>query len=70
MISATLSSKFQLSIPKAIRDQLHLEAGQRFTVVTKGEVIALVPQRSITWAKGLLRECDPNDYRDRRDRIE
>lgn len=26
--TATLSSKFQISIPKAVRDELHWEAGQ------------------------------------------
>ena len=39
MISAKLSSKFQLAIPKAIRDQLDLKAGQQFTLITKGDVI-------------------------------
>ena len=36
MISATLSSKFQLAIPKAVREELALEAGQKFAVITKG----------------------------------
>ncbi|GAB6041668.1 AbrB/MazE/SpoVT family DNA-binding domain-containing protein [Endothiovibrio diazotrophicus] len=43
MLSATLSSKFQLSIPKVVREELHLRAGQKFAVITKGDVISLVP---------------------------
>lgn len=40
---ATLSSKYQLSIPKAIRESLSLKAGQRFAVIAKGKLIELVP---------------------------
>ena len=47
MISAKLSSKFQLAIPKAIRDELDLKAGQQFTLITKGNMIELVPVRSL-----------------------
>ncbi|HHH13918.1 MAG TPA: AbrB/MazE/SpoVT family DNA-binding domain-containing protein [Thiolapillus brandeum] len=68
MTSVTLSSKFQLVIPKAVREQLHLQAGQRFTVITKGDVIELVPMRDIASARGMLKGADPQDYRDRRDR--
>ena len=68
MASVTLSSKFQLVIPKTVREQLHLQAGQRFTVITKGDVIELVPMRDIASARGMLKRADPLDYRDRRDR--
>ncbi len=68
MVSTTLSSKFQLSIPKAIREQLHLRAGQKFSVIVKGGVIELVPVRSIESARGLLKNANPENYRDRRDR--
>ncbi len=69
MISAKLSSKFQLAIPKAIRDQLDLKAGQQFTLITKGDVIELAPIRSLTAARGSFKGCSPGDYRDRQDRI-
>ena len=68
MTSATLSSKYQLSIPKAIREQLHLQAGQKFSVIAKGGVIELVPVRSIESARGMLKNANPDNYRDRRDR--
>ena len=69
MISAKLSSKFQLAIPKAIRDELDLKAGQQFTLLTKGNLIELVPVCSLNDARGSFKDCNPNDYRDRQDRI-
>lgn len=69
MSTATLSSKYQLALPKAVREQMKLKAGQKFTVIAKGDVIALVPQRSLEWARGRLAGADPRNYRDRRDRV-
>jgi len=69
MISAKLSSKFQLAIPKAIRDQLDLKAGQQFTLIAKGDIIELVPVRSLTAARGSFKGSNPNGYRDHQDRV-
>lgn len=69
MISAKLSSKFQLAIPKALRDQLDLKAGQQFTLIAKGNIIELVPVRSLKAAKGGFAGCNPDSYRDHQDRI-
>jgi AbrB family looped-hinge helix DNA binding protein len=69
MNSVKLSSKFQLTIPKAIRDELDLKAGQQFTLITKGNMIELVPVRSLKEARGSFKDCDPNHYRDHQDRI-
>lgn len=69
MTTATLSSKYQLSLPKNVRQQLGIKAGQRFTVMAKGDVITLIPQRSMEWARGRLAGADPAGYRDRRDRV-
>jgi len=68
MIAVTLSSKYQLAIPKAIRDELGLYAGQKLALITKGSVIELVPLRSIEKSRGLLKRANPEGYRDRRDR--
>ena len=69
MTSVKLSNKFQLVIPKAIRDELDLKAGQQFTLITKGNLIELVPVRSLKEARGSFKDCDPNHYRDHQDRI-
>jgi AbrB family looped-hinge helix DNA binding protein len=69
MTHATLSEKFQISIPKAIRDQLKLRAGQQFVFVTKGDSITLVPKRTAAELRGLLRGADTSNVRDRKDRF-
>jgi len=70
MQQAKLSSKFQLSIPKSIRDAMRLQAGQKFTIVTRGSVIELIPVKAIRDARGMLplTQYDSADYRDRQDR--
>jgi AbrB family looped-hinge helix DNA binding protein len=69
MTQATLSEKFQLSIPKAIRVQLNLRAGQQFIVVTKGDSIVLVPKRSAEQMRGFMRGASTANHRDREDRF-
>ncbi|MFT4924722.1 MAG: AbrB family looped-hinge helix DNA binding protein [Phenylobacterium sp.] len=71
MSQAKLSSKYQLSIPKEIRQEMDLEAGQQFTIITRGNIIELIPLRSMASARGLLADCkyaNSNDYRDRQQR--
>ena len=70
MTSVTLSRKFQLSIPKAVREELHLQAGQRFAVITKGDIISLVPIPELSEMRGIAKGADTSDYRDRTDRLE
>ena len=69
MQTATLSSKYQLAIPKAIRETLNLKAGQKFTVIAKGNVIELVPVKSLQAMRGILKGAKTSNYRDRQDRI-
>lgn len=69
MQTATLSSKYQLAIPKAIRETLNLKAGQKFTVVAKGNIIELVPVRSLQSMRGVLKGVNTENYRDRQDRF-
>lgn len=72
MLKAKLSSKFQLSIPKPIRDNMELHAGQQFTVIARGEIIELIPVRDIKKARGMLppsRDNDSSEYRDRKERL-
>jgi AbrB family looped-hinge helix DNA binding protein len=68
MQTATLTSKFQICIPKGIRERLHLEAGQQFVFLSEGETIRLVPRRSPEELRGLLRGANPEGFRDRKDR--
>jgi AbrB family looped-hinge helix DNA binding protein len=69
MHTATLSSKYQLAIPKVIRELLNLQAGQQFTVLAKGKNIELVPVRTMKEMRGILKGANTEDYRDRQDRF-
>jgi len=44
MVMTTISSKFELVIPKEVRDKLHLSPKQRLHVMVKGGIITLVPK--------------------------
>ncbi|WP_420961812.1 AbrB/MazE/SpoVT family DNA-binding domain-containing protein [Brucella sp. IR073] len=66
--TATLSSKFQISIPKAIRDAQHWEAGQIFAFIPKGAGVLLMPVPTDEELAGLAKGASPTDYRDRSDR--
>ena len=56
MPSATLTSKGQLTIPKKVRDQLHLESGDRvnFIVLNDGNVLLQPATIRVTELKGVL----------------
>lgn len=65
---ATLSSKYQISIPKAVREAQHWEAGQEFAFIPKGGGVLLVPVPKIEDLTGILKGANPHNYRDRSDR--
>lgn len=66
--TATLSSKFQISVPKAIRDDLHWEAGQEFVFIPKGKGVLLMPVPDLKQLAGIARGAKADGYRDRQDR--
>ena len=44
MVMTTISSKFQIVIPKEVREKLRLSRKQRLHVMAKGGIITLVPE--------------------------
>jgi AbrB family looped-hinge helix DNA binding protein len=69
MASATLSSKFQISIPKEVRDRQHWNAGQEFVFIPKGKAVLLMPVPTLEELQGLAEGANTEDYRDRNDRF-
>ncbi|MEI6789554.1 MAG: AbrB/MazE/SpoVT family DNA-binding domain-containing protein [Myxococcaceae bacterium] len=69
MDTATLSSKYQILIPKTIREELDLKAGQQFTFVVKENLIQMVQQKDIRELRGILKGAEVSEIRDRRDRV-
>jgi len=54
----TISPKFQVVIPKQIRESLKLKAGQKVQAVEYENRIELVPVRPIREMRGFLRGID------------
>ena len=67
--TATLSSKFQISIPKAVRSAHHWEAGLTFAFIPKGSGVLLVPIPKRDALKGIAKGASATKYRDRTDRV-
>jgi AbrB family looped-hinge helix DNA binding protein len=67
--TARLSSKFQISIPKAVRTARQWQAGQVFAFIPKGEGMLLVPVPAIEELAGLTPGAKAKNYRDRTNRV-
>lgn len=65
MHAVTLTTKFQIGIPKALREQLALKAGQEFVLIPKGNAILLIPRRDLADLRGILAGANPNGIRER-----
>jgi AbrB family looped-hinge helix DNA binding protein len=67
--TATLSSKFRISIPKAVRDARNWKAGQEFAFIPKGSGVLLVPVPDRDQLAGIAKGAKAENYRDRTDRF-
>ena len=54
----TISPKFQIVIPRAIRDALNLEPGQKVQAVQYEGRIELIPVRPMPESRGFLKGID------------
>jgi AbrB family looped-hinge helix DNA binding protein len=68
MVMTTISSKFQIVIPKELRKKLHLNPKQRLHVMAKGGIITLVPEVPDTEIKGTLKGMSKTHLREKKDR--
>ncbi len=59
-----ISPKFQVVIPRAVRDKLGLVPGQKMQVVVYGDRIELIPEQDIRSMRGMLRGIDTTVERD------
>lgn len=66
--TATLSKKFQISVPKAVREEQRWEAGQEFVFIPKGSSVLMVPVPTLGQLQGIAKGSKPTAYRDRGDR--
>lgn len=64
MNALTLSPKFQVVIPKHIRESMRLTAGMPMQVVQYGDRIEFMPVRPMKATRGLLKGMDTAFARD------
>lgn len=58
MDTVTLSPKFQVVIPRAIREAMNLTAGEKFWVLRYADRVEFIPVRPIQEMRGFLRGMD------------
>ncbi len=68
MTTTTISPKYQVVIPKEVREKLHLKSGQKMTVVLKGGVVYLIPEKPLQSFRGFLKGMDTADIREDEER--
>jgi len=66
--TAMLSSKFQISIPKAVRDEQRWQAGQEFVFIPKGKGVLVMPVPQFNELAGMAKGARRDGFRDRNDR--
>lgn len=66
--TATLSTKFQISIPKTVREEQQWSAGQEFVFIPKGKGVLVMPVPKLNQLAGVVKGVNSAGYRDRKDR--
>jgi AbrB family looped-hinge helix DNA binding protein len=66
--TATLSTKFQISIPKEVREEQRWEAGQELVFIPKGKGVLVIPVPELEQLAGIAKDARKDNYRDRQDR--
>jgi AbrB family looped-hinge helix DNA binding protein len=69
MARTKVSPKYQVVIPKEVRDSMDLQVGQELQIVAKGGVITLVPERPLASLRGFARGIPTDDLREKKDRM-
>ncbi|MFZ2630003.1 MAG: AbrB/MazE/SpoVT family DNA-binding domain-containing protein [Desulfosalsimonadaceae bacterium] len=67
-MQTTISSKYQVVIPKPVREHLDLKPKQRLTVIEKDKMLILIPQSSLETLRGVAAGATTDDYREKKDR--
>ncbi len=60
----TISPKYQVVIPRSVRERLQLEPGQRVQAIVYGDRVELIPLRTARSLRGFVRGIDSQVERD------
>ncbi|HEX8410753.1 MAG TPA: AbrB/MazE/SpoVT family DNA-binding domain-containing protein [Thermoanaerobaculia bacterium] len=69
MARTKVSSKYQVVIPKEVRERANIRVGQEFQVIAKGGSVTLVPDRPISSMRGFVRGMRTTGFREKKDRF-
>lgn len=69
MEKVTVSRKFQVVIPKKLREEAGIRPGDKMLAVVKHGVIHYVPIRPVSETKGFIPGLDTKGLRDEFDRL-
>ncbi|MCD4824166.1 MAG: AbrB/MazE/SpoVT family DNA-binding domain-containing protein [Phycisphaerae bacterium] len=64
MTAVTISPKFQVVIPRAVRERLHLKPGEKVQVIEYNNRIEFIPLRPMKSLRGIARGIDTDVARD------
>ena len=68
MKTVTVSPKFQVVIPREVRESLSIKPGEKMQIINYADRIELVPMRKIKDMRGFLKGIDTSVVREK-DRI-
>jgi len=68
MQSVTVSPKYQIVIPKNVRESLKLQPGQKMQVIEYAGRIELIPERDIRELRGFLKGIN-TEFKREKDRV-
>ena len=69
MNTVTVSSKYQVVIPKKIRKDLHIKPGQKFEVLDFEGCLEFMPIKDIRSLRGSLKGLNTRSIREKKDRL-
>jgi AbrB family looped-hinge helix DNA binding protein len=67
--TVTISSKYQVVIPRQIREKHKLKPGEKFILMSIGDRIEMIPERKMDELRGVLSGMDTDPGREKEDRI-
>ena len=68
MTAVTISSKYQVVIPRPIREQFNLKPGQKIVFIPYDNTLRVVIVRPIQEARGIFSNIDTDPQREKVDR--
>ena len=69
MDTVTISPKYQVVIPRAIREKWNVKPGQKVRFIIYGNRLEIVPVRDIKSARGFLKGMGSDIEREEEDRV-